>query len=419
MKSSLTYNVVLTCIIMCMTFVISAQEPSSAQADSETNKRVANYLKLKELGYDDREIFQDLGNVNFLQKNYETALFWYDKLKEISRHGVLGGNYDERYLYALQKTGATTASTFSYNTDWMDQIKADYEVKKKPEESILNKPLAERYRKLDFQRKDGNYIVNDEAIAEADYEDLTGNKFDGDKPYKTPLAVSPDGKTAYFSKAVSEKPLYGIFSKKETLHKIYKADKVDGQWRNIKEVAITKKHYSAKHPAISADGKRLFFASNMPGTFGEFDIYVAEIQRDGSIGVAKNLGTKVNSKKNDMYPNVVGTNTLFFASEGRGGEGGLDVFMTQVGKKSVDLAVNLGSQINSNEDDFAVTFTAEKGKGYVMSNRGNQNTGVQRVAFTYADSNEKMTADKSEYDFLEAFNPNSKTQYSSTVFEDE
>jgi len=372
-----------------------------------------NYRVLKNQGYKDKEIFEDLGNANFLNKNYVAAQFWYEKLKEISKGKSLSTNYQERYRYALEKINQSVTSTNSTEKDWLALIESDYKVTKTSAEKILNKPVAERYRELDFSRKDGKFIVEDQSLAENTLLDD-----DIENSYKTPIAFTPDGGTAYYSKAVYEKPLYGVFSKKELVHKIFKAEKVKGKWENIQEVAVSKKRNSSMHPAISADGKRLFFASNMPGTFGEYDIYVSNIQKDGSLGVAKNLGPKVNTEKNDMYPNVVGTNTLFFASEGREGHGGLDMYMTQVGQRSVDLAMNLGSDINSGEDDFAIIFTKEDGKGYVMSNRGKSKNTIERVAFSYPEK--KNTAEeKSEYNSLEAFNPESKVRYTTSIFEDE
>ncbi|MDO6819114.1 cell envelope biogenesis protein OmpA [Zobellia sp. 1_MG-2023] len=376
-----------------------------------------NYQYLKKQGYKDKAIFEDLGNANFLNKNYDTALFWYDKLKEVSSTGSLSKNYQKRYDYAMAKYQNIGSATSSDMNDWVAQIESDYKVKKQNSKNFLDQPLTERYRELDFQRKDGQFIVDDQTIVENELRTLLGEETEDHNGYKMPVAVTPDGQTAYFSKKVKIKPLYGVFSKSEEVHKIFRADKVNGEWRNLKEVAVAPKHASAMHPSISSDGKRLFFASNMPGTFGEYDIYVSAIRKDGSMGVAKNLGQKVNTKKDDLYPNVVGTNTLFFASEGRKGQGGLDVYMTQVGQKSVDLAVNLGSPINSGEDDFAISFTSANGKGYVMSIRGNNKSSVQKVAFTYA--NKRRVEDEGEYRALEAFNVDSKATYTSNLFEED
>ncbi|WP_289062963.1 cell envelope biogenesis protein OmpA [uncultured Zobellia sp.] len=420
MKNALTYNVLFACVFSCCCSSMDAQYSSSSNATEihqANNKRMENYQYLKKQGYKDKAIFEDLGNANFLNKNYDTALFWYDKLKEVSNTDSLSKNYQKRYDYAMTKYQNIGSATSSDMNHWVAQIESDYKVKKQNSKNILDQPLTERYRELDFQRKDGQFIVDDQTIVENELRTFLGEETEDHNGYKMPVAVTPDGRTAYFSKKVKIKPLYGVFSKSEEVHKIFRADKVNGEWRNLKEVAVAPKHASAMHPSISSDGKRLFFASNMPGTFGEYDIYVSAIRKDGSMGVAKNLGQKVNTKKDDLYPNVVGTNTLFFASEGRKGQGGLDVYMTQVGQKSVDLAVNLGSPINSGEDDFAISFTSDNGKGYVMSNRGNNKSSVQKVAFTYA--NKRRVEDEGEYRALEAFNVDSKATYTSNLFEED
>ena len=155
----------------------------------------------------------------------------------------------------------------------------------------------------------------------------------------------------------------------------------------------------------------------MPGTFGEYDIYVATIQKNGALGTAKNLGEKVNSAKNDLHPNPVANGTLVFASEGREGFGGLDVFMVEVGQRKVGLAVNMGNTINSSFDEYSVNLLQGNGSGYVVSNRMAKGKSAQNVAFNLNDKpiNEKNRDDR----FLEAFNSERHTQYSSSVFEDE
>ena len=202
------------------------------------------------------------------------------------------------------------------------------------------------------------------------------------------------------------------------VHKIYRAEKINGQWKNIKEVALSPKYYSSMHPAVSKDGKRLFFASDMPGSFGKYDIYVSAINKDGSMGVAKNLGEKVNTKKNDLYPNLAGGTTLFYASDGHEGHGGLDVFMVQVFHKKVGWSVNLGSPINSDKDDFSISLNGN-GSGYVMSNRGNMEDAVQQVAFQFLNpKNDKQEVD-GEYNFAEVFSTEVKANFASSVYDDD
>jgi Tol biopolymer transport system component len=209
----------------------------------------------------------------------------------------------------------------------------------------------------------------------------------------------------------------GIFSKKQKVHKIYKADKIAGEWKKISEVPLCPGDYSAMHPAVSPDGSRLFFASNMPGSFGEYDIYVATIQKNGALGTAMNLGEKVNTYKNELHPNPVADGALVFASDGREGFGGLDVYMVEVGQRKVGLAMNMGNSINSRYDEYSVNLLQKDGSGYVVSNRNGTSGITQNVAFNLND--ESPSEKDRDYRFLEAFNTEKQIHYSSSVFEDE
>jgi len=115
----------------------------------------------------------------------------------------------------------------------------------------------------------------------------------------------------------------------------------------------------------------------MRGSYGKYDIYVADINRDGSMGVSKNLGPKVNTKDDELYPNIHNGTLLFFASAGHEGFGGLDLFASQVGHNTLTPAVNLGEHINSDSDDYAIALSPEKKTGLVVSNRGITNSIAQ------------------------------------------
>jgi hypothetical protein len=206
--------------------------------------------------------------------------------------------------------------------------------------------------------------------------------------YMPSMSITQDGKTAYFSKATYQKPLYGVFSKKELIHEIYRAENVNGKWTNVTKLEVCPQHYSAKHPTVSEDGKRLFFASNMRGSYGKYDIYVADINADGSMGVSKNLGPKVNTKEDELYPSLYNGTLLFFASEGRDGYGGLDLYATQVVQNSLTKAVNLGDHINSSSDEYAIQLSPEKKLGFVVSNRGFNNT-ISQYTVAYGRSNKQ------------------------------
>lgn len=396
---------------------IEAQDAqkSNTELANETQQRIEHYDELAKLGYTDNEIFEDLGNANFLMEKYETAVFWYQKLIDLSqKKGIkVGESYLDRYQYAMGRTGATKSLDIAEEKDWLADIQDDYKVKKEiiiPEPSLTEK-LAQGYQ----------YAGNNSTKA---LEELVRkeNGHDTSSPENiaamAPIAIAPDGMTAYFSKATLVKPMYGVFSKKELVHKIFKVEKIDGEWENVQEVAVAPKNSNSMHPAISKDGKRLFFASDMPGTYGEFDIYVAEIHKDGTYGISKNLGEKVNTDKNDLFPNITEDNTLYYASNGRDGFGGLDVYMAQIDNKKVSKSVHLGSPINSSEDDYAIFLMADQGMGYVMSNRGNNQEVGKPIAFAYTSPKTERLREEKEYIALEALNVASEAKYTSTIFED-
>ncbi len=237
--------------------------------------------------------------------------------------------------------------------------------------------------------------------------------------YVPSMSVTQDGKTAYFSKSREQKPEYGLFSKKELVHEIYRAENVNGRWGNITKLKVCPKYASAKHPTVSEDGKRLFFASNMKGSYGKYDIYVADINSDGSLGVSKNLGPKVNTKEDELYPNIYNSTLLFFASEGRDGFGGLDLYATQVTYNKLTPSVNLGGHINSSRDDYAIQLDIEKGESYVVSNRGLNHT-IEQVTITYR-KQKTMDTDAIAYNDKNldtALNAGTSYEYTSTSYED-
>lgn len=168
--------------------------------------------------------------------------------------------------------------------------------------------------------------------------------------HESNAVFSKDGKTMYFNRTNT--------SRKKTdaeriAHiKIYKAELVDGNWTNVKALPFTSNSYSTEHPALSKDGKTLYFASDMPGTLGSFDIYKVSINDDGTYGEPENLGETVNTKHREQFPFISEFNVLYFSSIGHAGYGGLDVFRTNMVNGVFDKPVNLGSSINSNLDDL-------------------------------------------------------------------
>ena len=151
---------------------------------------------------------------------------------------------------------------------------------------------------------------------------------------------------------------------------IYSAHYQNGRWLDVKPFEYNKPtEYSVGHPAISPDGKVLYFASDMPGGYGETDIYYCSKQADGKWGVPKNAGSLVNTEGEESYPYVDSTGTLYFSSDGHIGMGGLDIFSAEGSKDEWEQPVNLKYPINSPKDDFSVYFTISGKSGYFSSNR--------------------------------------------------
>ena len=374
------------------------------------------------MGYSEQEIFEDLGNVNFLTGNFRTAAFWYQKLMDLMGQERVSLNYQERYMVALHKAGVRTFPELDMERDWYARIKEDYQIEKGPVGDQLTQTLAAEYEKPSFLNSE--HAPSQEAMERLQRyalprpAELNGQKLGLQHAYNPPAAVTADGRIAYFSRVELVKPVTGLFSKKKIQHKLYRAEYSEGGWKNVQEVPVAPKYASAMHPTISRDGRRLFFASDMPGSYGAYDIYVADIHRDGSLGVAKNLGNKVNTRKNELYPQLLDDELLFFASEGHNGLGGLDLYAVQVASKRVGLAVNVGSPFNSGKDDFALNLMQEKGRAYVMSNRAAAGDVVQQVVFAYDTPEKSRLADNSSYRFLELRPLETGTQYTNTMFED-
>ncbi len=177
-------------------------------------------------------------------------------------------------------------------------------------------------------------------------------------------AFTPDGKTMYFTRCVSD-PEFPRFAG------IYKSDRSDAAWGKAEEVVISKDTLSAyAHPAISPDGEWLYFTSNMIGGMGGLDIWRFYIGNSKSKeGLIENL-EEINTEGDEQFPVFGPKKELFFSSNGYPGMGGLDIFCATQENDSVWNITNPGAPLNSNGDDFGMTFAPGLYRGYFTSNRG-------------------------------------------------
>ena len=181
--------------------------------------------------------------------------------------------------------------------------------------------------------------------------------------------LSKDGNTMYFTrtdqnhiyKESKDNPIKNL--------KIYRASKIDGKWTNVKPLGFNRDNFSAAHPMLALQDKRLFFVSNMPGGYGETDIYYVDLYEGGRTGKPINLGPKVNTKGRESFPFVTDKNELYFSSDGHFGLGGYDVFYMDLKSEDKQL-VNVGKPINGPNDDYAFSINNYSKKGFFSSNRG-------------------------------------------------
>lgn len=185
------------------------------------------------------------------------------------------------------------------------------------------------------------------------------------------VSFSPDGKSLYFSRESFHDKIFerdSLSRNKFSVLNLYKSTNELGVWSEGEALSLNSENYSVKNPAVSPDGKILFFSSDMAGGMGQFDIYAAPINDDGSIGEPTNLGQKVNTEGQEMFPFVSADNTLYFSSDGHLGLGGMDVFFAKLVDGKVGPVRNVGIPVNGNADDFAFSIN-ETGEGFVSSNR--------------------------------------------------
>lgn len=186
-------------------------------------------------------------------------------------------------------------------------------------------------------------------------------------------AFSPDGRTMYLTQCVVDAN-YPRFAT------IVASNRSDASWSKATAVQISKDTLSSyAHPAVSPDGEWLYFVSDMPGGLGGFDIWRCRLYANNETGGAENLGAPINTPGDEMFPTFRPNGDLYFSSNGHPGMGGLDIFIAKPTKS--DISENSessdsyqlehpGFPLNSQGDDFGMTFEGMKNQGFFSSNRG-------------------------------------------------
>lgn len=194
------------------------------------------------------------------------------------------------------------------------------------------------------------------------------------------ITFTPDERTVYYTRSVLNDSLHNF--------QLFRARDAEGngQWLGEEKIRISSNDYNIENPYMTNDGKKLYFSSDMPGGYGGYDIYYADVNSDGSVGEPINLGKGVNTSNNEKTPFVDGKNKYFyFASDGHNTLGGLDVFRARNVNGTFVRPLNLGPNINTNQDDYAFIMANTK-RGYVTSTNKTNGVGgsdVYKVILNY------------------------------------
>lgn len=189
---------------------------------------------------------------------------------------------------------------------------------------------------------------------------LNGKMHDG------PASFTKDGKTIVFTRNN-----YDDKSKDRVIElQLFISKNTDGKWSDPEPFLYNNVNYSVGHPSLSLDGNTLYFASNMPGGFGKADIYKCKRNSEGTWTKPENLGNKINTEGDEVFPFYEeNSKTLFYSSDGKFGLGGLDIFMCKLDGSGVGTIINLGVPLNSTADDFSAIANEKMTRGYFASNR--------------------------------------------------
>ena len=190
------------------------------------------------------------------------------------------------------------------------------------------------------------------------------------KYHESNAVISADGKRMYFDRNDYFEGDYDKSANGINQINLYYAENIDGKgWSGVVSAPFNNNEYSTGHPALSQDGKSLYFVSDMPGGKGGSDIYMVAINSDGSLGTPERLGDNINTEGKELFPYIDSNGTLYFSSNGHMGIGGLDVFYAEAQGDGFDVVNNLGKGVNSSADDFAYKYDPTSQSGYVSSNR--------------------------------------------------
>ena len=396
-------------ITLLSSSILTAQSNETKRADKHFNKyefveAAVDYLKIVNDEKADTYVYGQLAECYYNVFNTVEAEKWYAKALETSTDPEMvynysqmlkaNGKYDESNaqldVFATMRPADHRAIAFRENPNYLPKI-----LEKGKKFNIQNLSINSEVSDFGGTLKNGKLYITSArnnnrktyGWNEEPFLDIYTANVTADGELQTPsiieenintkyhegiVSFSPDGNTMYFSRESYYEKKYerdSLTKYKISVLNLYKSINQEGQWSEAEALSLNGDNYSVKNPSVSPDGKTLYFASDKSGGFGNFDIYSAPIDQNGSVGEATNMGQKLNTEGQEMFPFISSNNTLYFSSNGHLGLGGLDVFFAKIIDGKIGPVRNIGIPVNGNADDFAFSFNDEKEEGFVSSNR--------------------------------------------------
>lgn len=364
------------------------------------------YESIAKKGFVNQELLERLGDSYYFNAEYDKAFIWYEKLFQ-SKEKEIQPEYYYRYALTLKSVGKyeqsdqmmdkfvemaggndSRAILFDEHRDYQEEIKensnrlellqtgintehSEYGAAFYGDKVVFagsNTSLLKPTSKWTGESFYDLYEANRDSIKLSKKTSLSSKintKFN-----ESTAVFTKDGNTVYFTRNNYVGKKVGMDSQNTILLKILKATKDSkGNWGNVVEMPFNSNTYSVAHPALSPDEKYLYFASNMPGTIGNSDIFRVEILKNG-YGKPENLGNIVNTSGRESFPFISKDNILYYSSNGYPGLGGLDIFAVKFYENgTTSRAVNIGAPANSPDDDFCFVIDKESKIGFLTSNR--------------------------------------------------
>ena len=377
----------------------------------EFSPAIDRYLKLARSGKGNKEVFENLAIAYYNNSQYDLATVWFNKL--ISSYPK---NLDSELYFkasvAFKSIEAYDASDQFYrkylelnkqlilhnylepNSNYLDTIlsnsgkynlfktninsqNSDFGLNFYGEDEVVFASSLDATGSQKFKWSNEPFL--DLFIAQIDSlgnlsqrEQLKGNV--NTKYHESTATISMDGNTMYFTRNNFFKGRLKSSKDKQVKLKIYKATKKRDSWINIKELPFNGNQYSTAHPTLSPDGKKLYFSSDMPGTFGMSDIWFVYIFENDTYSQPINLGPNVNTEFRESFPFIDSENNFYFSSDGKLGLGGFDVFESKLNIRGFPYETsNIGKPVNSPFDDFSYVYNNKRNFGFISSNRNGLN----------------------------------------------